>query len=264
MKAVARRSILRLIGFMVVIVVVGVMVARTYYGNLNRAVDPRIQQARELYERYDETALTGNYFRIFALLDSISAIYSHTPHYAKSFELGVLHNNRAAALLTIALYRDSIPVTANPYYDLSTDSIVEMAEHNLRASIAIYEGWDAQFEGKDEEEIRRMIEPEFMDALGQVNPKLADKYLKNRAKEIKNALVENQRRLSVCHTNLGVIYRYRKQYPEAVAQYEKAMELWDRNLDAENNLNKLLGRPLKKRNIIQRIFPPDKEITPKN
>lgn len=260
MKAATQRSIGRLVGIMLIIVVAGIFVARSYYGNLNQSVDPRIQQARELYQQYDRFARSGDYYRIFALLDSISAIYRGTLHYAESFELGVLHNNRAAALLTIALYRDSIPESANPYFELPTDSIVWMAEANIRVAIALYEGWNRRFEGKEGEEIRTMIEPEFMNGLEQTYPDLAEKYLKNRVKEIGNSVVENQRRLSVCYTNLGLVYRYRKEYPEAVVQYEKAMALWDRNLDAENNLNKLLNKPIKKRNLLQKIFPPDRGV----
>jgi len=166
-------------------------------------------------------------------------------------------------MLTIALYRDSIPESAFPYFELTTDSIVALAEMQIRMAIKLYEGWNSKFEGKDDPEIRQMIKAVFMDGLEHNYPDMADKYLTNRVKEIETSLEENQRRLSVCYTNLGLVYRLREQYPEAVAQYEKAMVLWDRNLDAENNLNKLLGRPLKKRNIIQKLFPPNKEISSK-
>ena len=260
MKASNRGSIGRLVGIMAIVVVAGILIARSYYGNLNRSVDPRIQHARELYEQYDKIASTGDYYRIFALLDSISVLYRGIPHYAEAFELGVLHNNRAAAQLTMALYRDSIPESAFPYSELSTDSIVAMAEHNIRKAVALYEVWNLRFEGKEDVEISQIIEVEFMVGL---DPDLADKYLTNRVKEIRTSLVENQRRLSVCYTNLGLVYRLWEEYPEAVIQYEKAIALWERNLDAENNLNKLLGRPLKKRNIIQKLFPPSKEISSK-
>ena len=254
MKAGTQRSLGRLIGIMLFVVMAGIFVARAYYGNLNRSVDPRIKHARELYEQYDVHARSGNYYRIFALLDSISEIYRSTPHYENSFELGVLHNNRAAAMLTIALYRDSIPETSNPYYDLPADSISNMAEVNIREAIALYYGWSGRFEGKTKEEVRAMIEQEFLDGLEQTYPELAEKYLKNRVKEIENSLVENQRRLSVCHTNLGLVHRYRGNYKQAVAEYEKAIELWDRNLDAENNLNKLLNSPLRRGILSKRGF----------
>ncbi len=263
MKAATQRSIGRLVGIMVIIVVAGIFIARAYYGNLNRSVDPRIKQARELYEQYDRYAPTGNYYRIFALLDSISVVYRGVPHYAESFELGVLHNNRAAALLTIALYGDSIPETSNPYFGLPADSIVAMAEKNISLAIGLYEDWNGRFDGKDDVEIKEMIEAEFMDGLEDTDPDLATKYLDTRVKEILNAQLENQRRLSVCHTNMGLVYRLREEYPEAAAEYEIALSLWERNLDAENNLNKLLGRPLKKRNVIQKLFPPAKELSNK-
>lgn len=263
MKTFTQGSTGRLVGIMLIIVVAGVLVARSYYGNLNRSVDPRIKQARELYEQYDKYARTGDYYRIFALFDSISAIYNQVPHYVQSFELGVLLNNRAAAQLTIALYGDSIPQASNPYFGLPADSIVTMAEKNILLAIRLYEDWNARFDGKDDEVIKAMIEAEFMDGLDPADPDMAYKYLDTRVKEILDAQMENQRRLSVCHTNMGLVYRLRAKYPEAVAEYEMALSLWERNLDAENNLNKLLGRPLKKRNIIQKLFPPAKEFSNK-
>jgi hypothetical protein len=47
-------------------------------------------------------------------------------------------------------------------------------------------------------------------------------------------------------------------YDSAAFYYNNAIELWDRNLTAENNLNILLNRPQKKRNLIQTLFPPEK------
>jgi len=261
MRKGSQSSTGRLVGIMVLIVVAGVLLARSYYGKLNRSVDPRITHARELYERYDRIAPTGDYYRINALLDSISVQYSGISHYAESFELGVVHNNRAAILLTIALHEDSIPGNLNPYADWSSDSMVSCAEYHVRKAIAIYNAWNNRFHGKEAPEIRQLIRSEFMKGLNASDPEQGDKYLNNRVKEIVSSLTENQRRLSVCYTNLGLVYRLRGEYTEAVAQYEKAIDLWDRNLEAENNLNRILGRPLKKRNIIQKLFPPSKELS---
>ncbi|MEA1885848.1 MAG: hypothetical protein U9N72_01385 [Bacteroidota bacterium] len=87
---------------------------------------------------------------------------------------------------------------------------------------------------------------------------LINKYIEKRADEIMKAVEETDRRLSVCYTNMDVIRRQRGEYEAAVRCYEKALDLWVRNLSAENNLNTLHGKPLKKRNIIQNLFPPEK------
>ena len=258
-----QRSTGRLLGIMLVVVVTGVLIARSYYGRQNRSVDPRIKHARELYEQYDRLTQSGDFYRVSALLDSISLIYEGIPHYKSSFELGVLHNNRAAMLLTLALYGDSIADSLNPYSACTNDSIIFLAELHVNEAIAIYHNWNRRFGGKDEQEIRQSMEAEFREGLGEPDPALTENYILNRIKEIQNSLVENQRRLSVCHTNLGLVYRLRGHHAEAVGQYEKAIALWDRNLEAENNLNRLLGKPLKKRNIIQKLFPPNRDISSK-
>lgn len=246
---------------MLLIVAAGVLIARSYYGKLNRSVDPRIKHARELYEQYDRVTQTGDYFRVSALLDSISLIYEQISHYKSSFELGVIQNNRAAMLLTLALYGDSIAEPLNPYAGFEKDSIIALAESHVNEAIAIYHEWNKRYGGKGDTEIRQLIETEFMEGLDASDPIMAEKYLSNRIDEMEASLVENQRRLSVCHTNLGLVYRLQGNHGGAVSQYERAMELWDRNLEAENNLNRLLGRPLKKRNVIQKLFPPNRDIS---
>ena len=70
---------------------------------------------------------------------------------------------------------------------------------------------------------------------------------------------ETPRRLSVSYTNLGIMYRFREDYENAALSYKKAMDLWEDNLSAENNLNILLGRPLKKRSLLRKIFPEPKQ-----
>ena len=249
---------------MLIVAVAGILLAKSYYGNRNRLVDPRIVSARELYEGYNEYARTGNYLRIFALLDTIEKIYFSIPHYEESFELGVLENNQAAALLTIALYRDSIPESSNPLKELTSDTLVQMASFHIHEAIRLYDQWNTTYSGLNRDEIREHINPEFMQGLEPLDMALREKYLETRTEEIEEALSENQRRLSVCYTNLGLVHRYRGEYVEAAEQYKKAIELWDRNLDAENNLNKLLNKPLRKQNFIQRMFPPSKDASTNN
>lgn len=259
MKSSGQKPIRTLILIMVAVVIIGILIARSYYGTANRSVDPRIVHARELYADYDNYAREGNYYRIFAMLDSIEMVYNATDHYRGSFELGVLNNNRAAALLTIAIYKDSIPVAYNPYAAIGMDSVVTLAEIHAMRAITTYEDWITEYEGMTTGQISVFIESGFMKGFENVDQDLKGMYLKSRAREIEQAVRENDRRLSVCYTNLGLVYRQKGAYKDAVRQYEKALELWDRNLDAENNLNKLLNKPVKKRNIIQKLFPPNRE-----
>ena len=259
MKTHISSSLRALILIMIVLVITGILIARSYYGNINKSIDPRVVKARELYAKYDSYAQEGNYYRVFALLDSIEFIYRATKHYEGSFELGVLYNNKSAALLTISMFADSIPKEYNPYSYLTIDSLVTLAEINALKAISVYDNWLTGFSGKSHEQISEIIEPRFMEGLESITPDLKTKYIKARTKDIEKALLENNRRLSVCYTNLGIVFRQREQYKQAVEQYKKALELWERNLNAENNLNHLLGKPLVKRNFIQKLFPPERD-----
>ncbi len=247
-----------LIIIMIALVVIGFFIARQYYRSVNRAVDPRIVPARELYARYDNYALEGNYYKIFSLLDSVEDVYKAYPHYENSFEMGVLYNNRGAALITLSLFGDSIRADYNPLFKTSPDSIMNIAEYNIEKAISIYTDWIEYYGDKSSEDIAELIGTEFRGEMITDDEELTNKYLEARVNEIKTAVEETDRRLSVCYTNMGVIRRHNGEYEEAVRCYEKALNLWARNLSAENNLNTLLGKPLKKRNIIQNLFPPDK------
>ncbi|MEA1885847.1 MAG: hypothetical protein U9N72_01380 [Bacteroidota bacterium] len=76
-----------------------------------------------------------------AKIAAVEAVYKSYPHYENSFELGVIYNNRAAALITISLFRDSIRADYNPLFNTSSDSIMNMAESNIRKAISIYNNW---------------------------------------------------------------------------------------------------------------------------
>ncbi|TFH39527.1 MAG: hypothetical protein E4G95_00910 [Bacteroidia bacterium] len=248
-----------LIFIMGAVVVISIIIASIYYRSSNKSVDSRVVEARQLYSEYNNYARSGNYYRIFSLLDSVESIYASYLHYTDSYERGVILNNRAAALLTLALYRDSIRVDYNPYYNISIDSINKIAETNLVRAITIYSDWKNRFENRSAEEIEEMIKDDF---LLDFNPLSADesaRYLKSRAEEILKSISETDRRLSVCYTNLGVLSRQKGEYDLAVKYYREALALWDRNLSAENNLNAIFGNPPKRRNILQRLFPPDRK-----
>jgi len=253
------QSVGRLVLVMLTVVIAGILVTRSYYRNINRSVDPRIVHARELYAGYDTHAREGDYYSVFSLLDSVEAIYKATEHYRGAFEIGVIDNNRAAALLTIALYRDTIPEAADPFAGIPTDSLVSLASNHIQRAISTYEQWNLKYSDKAGEELRDMILPGFMNGLEAHDEEAVQSYLENRVKEMESAQIENDRRLSVCYSNLGLVYRYWGDYEAAANHYMQAVELWDRNLDAENNLNILLNKPLKKRNLIQKLFPPERE-----
>jgi tetratricopeptide (TPR) repeat protein len=259
MKLVQNSPTRALILIMIALVTIGILIARTYYRHQDAAVDPRIKEARVLYSRYNDYASSGDYYRVIALLDSIESIYLSSSDYSHAYEMGVLYNNRGAVQLTIALYSDSIDKAFNPYYDFPEDSLINMAESNINYAIGIYNNWIYLYKGLDKDQIKFLIKPGIEAGTDLFYRDMIPDIIDARAKEIYKSIAESGRRLSVCYTNLGVIYRQRGEFEKAIRQYEKALELWDRNLDAENNINRLLGQPIKKRNIIQKLFPPDRD-----
>jgi len=226
-----------------------------YYKRINTAKDPRVKEARLLYEKYNKYAVEGNYVNIFNLLDSVEHYYRQFDHYEESFEVGVLYNNRSAAFLTMALH----DIKPKNFQNYSKDTLLHLSKLNVLTSIDLYEKWLTDFETLTEDEIKSKIEFTFLKGLDKFSESEQQKFLKNRIEEIMTAQLETQRRLSVSYTNLGIINRHENNYKEAIQNYQKAIEIWSENLTAENNLNILLGKPLKKRNIIQKLFPPDKK-----
>jgi tetratricopeptide (TPR) repeat protein len=226
-----------------------------YYSSINSSKDPRVKHARELYEKYNEYTIQGDYDKVFALLDSIEFIYRKEKHFAESFEVGVLNNNRAATYLTMALY-DYKPES---YMLYSKDSLLQLAQISVQKSISIYENWIEVFKDKNQEQIKSFISANYLNGLEEAIAKDKERYINNRVEEILTAQYETKRRLSVAYTNLGIIHRHFEQYENAINNYQKAIELWNQNLTAENNLNILLGKPLKKRNLIQKLFPPEQK-----
>lgn len=234
--------------------VIGILVffiAKFYYRSVNASVDPRVQPARELYKKYNSYTQTKEIPDIIALLDSVEDIYNKYDHYKNSFEIGVLYNNKAAAFLS-KIISDSTNTSIE-------DSLINLAEQYVLYSIEIYENWMAEYNDTSDEEIKAKIEDTFLKDLENYSLKEQQKFLEHRIKEINEANHENERRLSVSYTNLGVIYGRRGEYEKAANCYTEALKYWDRNLTAENNLNALLGKPLRKRTILEKLFPPMKD-----
>jgi len=238
-----------LILIMSILAVITLFISKIYYKQFNDSIDPRIREARSLYEQYNQYAQNKDFESVFLLMDSIESIYSKYDHYKRSYENGVLYNNRAATFLTIALQSDSIT---------DADSLMNLAETATNRSIEIYLHWLNEFNDLGPDEIKKLISEEFLEGLSNYNERQKERFLEKRTKELLEAQTETKRRLSVSYTNLGLICRHRREYEKAARHYKNAIELWDRNLTAENNLNILLGEPVKKRNFIQKMFPPEK------
>lgn len=253
------RPVRKLILIMIIVVAIGISIAMLYYNRVNRAADPRTVAAREMYGRYDDYASSGDYRLIFALLDSIEQVYLSTEHYTTAFEPGVVLNNRSAALITIVLSGDKIPGEMNPFSSLGNDSLMILARSYALQAEDIYLKWLQRFRGLDEEAISGEIRGRFLSGLPVRSEKEAERFLSSRVKEIARSVPETDRRLSVCYTNQGLIQRYFDDYKGAAEFYHMALDLWDRNLSAENNLNLLLGKDPVKRNIIQKLFPPPRD-----
>lgn len=241
------------------IFIVGFAIAKLYYNNVNSSNDPRIIEARELYGKYDIYAESNNFKAIFQLLDSVEHIYQSVEHYKHSYEIGVLHNNRSAAYLAMAIFHDDNSLSFDGITILSKDTLLSLSETAAQQSIQIYENWLGIYSDKNENEIQTLIMADFLSGLSNQTDKELERFESNRIDEVKEAQLETPRRLSVAYTNLGVIMRHRENYVVAIEYYKKAIDLWDRNLAAENSLNVLLGRPQKKRNFIEKLLPPSKD-----
>ena len=232
-----------------------------YYKNENNKVDPRIKDARIMYEKYNLAAADNNFINTFLYLDSIDLIYRSVTHYQSSFERGVLLNNKCAAIITIVLIKDSTDASIFPmeYRNLETDSLLILAKQDLQLSFMIYNEWYQIYENKSESEVKEIIRKDFFIDLEHYDVDRKEAFLQHRYEEVTTALLEKNRRLSVNYTNQGMVYRLQGKYEEAILAYKEAMDLWSDNLAAENNINKLMHRPIKEKSTIEKIFPKDRE-----
>ncbi len=236
---------------MAILVIVVIVFAKIYYGNKNKAKDPRIKKALVLYGNYNNYIKEHGYQDVLLLLDTIEQVYKEVGHYSNSYEMGVINNNRGAVNLTIALHECDSGKTRNHY--------LERAETYFKKSIDIYTNWMDEYGGLEEHEVRKKIQPAFSEQQPALKEHDIQRIWQNRVDEILLAQDETPRRMSVCYTNLGIINRHYCKFEEALACYEKALSLWDDNHTAKNNLNILLGRPVEKQNLLRKLFPPERE-----
>ncbi len=236
---------------MVILTVAGFAIAQVYYGKINRSADPRVKQALVLYGRYNMYASDGDHEMILALLDSIDNIYSAVPHYSNSYEKGVVQNNRASVFLTRAL-EDSLREEVRQNY-------FSLAEHHLISGIKYYTSWLDTWGSLSEAELLSALSDEFAADQSLLIDRNLEAIVRKRVADIITARNEANRRLSVSYTNLGVIRRHENRVEEAYEFYNKALELWEDNFAARNNINILFGRPPERQSMIRKLFPPDRK-----
>ena len=243
-----------LIGTLIVTLAI-LLAAIIYYGRINRSEDPRVLEARELLLQYEKLLESDDYGTALSILNGMDTIYAATPGYERSFERGVILNNRAS----VHLVKLETELLTNEEIDRDyMAEALELSEKNTRAAIQLYQDWLAAYGKLQSAQIEHLIRPTFPPddpALKKVN---LDNVIQKRVEDIILAQMETRRRLSVSYANLGVIERYKGNLEEAKRSYEKAIELWDRNYTAKNNLNVLMNQPVEKRSIIDRMFPPEK------
>ncbi len=235
---------------MVFLGAIGLAVAYVYYGNINKSVDPRVRQAHIMYGRYNVYASENNAEMVLALLDSIEDIYLSVPHYRDSYEMGVVYNNRASVFLSRALSDTLAEEIRQHFFSLS--------EQHLNEGMSYYTRWMNLFGDRSENEITEFVEEEFSADHSLSGNKNLDAIIRSRVKEIRTAQVEMPRRMSVSYTNLGIIRRHENKPEEAIQYYIKALELWDQNHVAKNNMNILFGEPIEKQSVLRKLFPPER------
>jgi tetratricopeptide (TPR) repeat protein len=233
---------------MVVLALAGLAIAWIYYSGINRSSDPRVRDARTMYGRFNVYAATNEDEKILSLLDSIYQVFKSVDHYSNSYEIGVVMNNRATIYLTRAISDTLVDEVKLQY--------LAMAERELNQGIEYYQEWINTFEALDESGIHDMVYKDFMADPVIANDKRAGLYIRQRVNDIMTARAEMPRRLSVSYTNMGIIRRHENRPEEAVEYYVKALELWEDNLAAKNNLNIIFGRPVEKHGLLRRLFPP--------
>ncbi|MDA3866401.1 MAG: hypothetical protein PF489_06575 [Salinivirgaceae bacterium] len=256
MIKITKRALILLMGALVLI---GLGIASLYYDAQDSKADPRVVEARKLYKKYDEYAGENNFTAVLLLLDSVEDIYKKYAHYQNSYEIAVIENNRAAAWLTMAIHSETQTMSLDGVTVLTQDSLLERSKLHVQNAIATYKQWLNKFENMDRNAISQVIESSFFDDLQEPDETKKQDYLENRLDEMQTAQLENKRRLSVALTNYGIILRHEQKYMDAISLYQEALELWDRNLAAKNNINILMGKPIEKRNFIQKMFPPEKD-----
>lgn len=232
---------------MMVVVAASIAIAYVYYDKINENEDPRVIEARKILDRFNEDIASEDYFNLLLKLDTVEKTFEKIQHYANSYEMGVIYNNRASIYLSMALY-DSTKIRRK-------DSLLSQAEKWCAKAVTVYEKGITRWEGKTKEEITAEITPDFKNAQYLFPEKSIEAIIEKRVEDIELSKLETPRRLSVTYTNLGIIKRNQYKQQEALDLYVKAIELWEDNHAAKKNLGQLIGRPVEDRSAIKKLFP---------
>jgi tetratricopeptide (TPR) repeat protein len=234
-----------------IIVGTSFLVAYIYYKDKNRSEDPRIVQTKYMFRQFDELMKENKFSSALPLADTIESILVSVPGYMESYEPGIVFNNRGSAYLSIALYSGKDSIERIRFLDL--------AKKNIDSAILIYNIWMDRYSSLSKDELSEYVKPFFPENDEAFKGKNYRKILQKRVADLVLAQKETPRRLSVCYTNLGIIFRHQYKQNEAVECYIKAIKLWKDNFTARNNFNILMGKPPQDRSIIEQLFPPDKK-----
>jgi tetratricopeptide (TPR) repeat protein len=169
----------------------------------------------------------------------------------KSYEVGVVYNNRAAVWLTIAISENNDSIKKKTY--------LQKARMATDRAINLFKGWIDKFGNEPEDMIYKMVYGYYNHDSSIYKDLDIHKIIDKRVEDMLIAQLETPRRLSVAYTNLGTICRHSEDYESAMLNNKKALELWPDNLTAKNNINILLGRPLEERSTLDKLFPEDKD-----
>jgi hypothetical protein len=228
-----------------------VIFAFFYYQSINSAEDPRIAGAKKLLLEYDKIQGGINSIEAFPILDSAAAIFNSLPDYSGSFETGVIYNNKCSALLLPAIYDTTISAPEK-------SNLLSLSMSYCDSSINCYNSWKKEWNGLSKSD----IESKLKSVMSENDPAFRDvnfnRVFEKRVKNMMEAQVETDRRLSVSITNKGIIFRHMQKPDSALFCYREALNLWKDNRIAKSNLSVLMGGQPVKPSLLESLFPPDK------
>lgn len=241
--------------FVAVFIILG---AFFYYHKINLAEDPRILESKRSYSKLQDLIGENLFQDALFLLDTIEKNYQQIEEYHDSFELGVIYNDRASIYLIMAeteylKFKDSENLKR-----AYLDSLLKKARVNIDQSIRIYRRWLNLINSISDQAIGEKVASSFQKSRSAFDGFDLMEIIAKRTKEIILSRLETPRRLSVALTNLGIIERYDGNIGKSEKCYNDAIQLWEENHVAKNNLNILKGRPMEKRGILKSLFPPKK------